>query len=471
MGKKFCIAVIGGTASGTAAAAEAKRVNPEAEVLLFEQNTYVAFGACEIPYFIGGLLESPDQLIAMTPEEFERTRKVKVKTQCRVEAIYPRERKLVYRNLAYRSRHEIHVDRFILAVGARPRMLGLAGEDAPNVFTVRTLEDAIALRTYLEEPHVRHAVVLGGGYIGLEIAEVLRWRGLQVTVLEPTGRLLNTLIEDELRPLLHSRVKEAGVIARQEKAVAFELGAEGLVRAVWTDKKEKIGCQLVVVAIGVVPNTELAVQANIRLGETGAIAVDDQMHTNVPNVWACGDCIEVKRVIDRKKIHLPLSPNAFRTARVAARNAARVGRGQPAVFPGVTPAAAVKVFDLEVAGVGIGVHEAIQSGFDAVSVSIKHWSRAPVMPEARPLYVRLIVERGSARLLGGEVLGEDGAALRANTLIPFIREHRSVTALESTDLIYTPPVAPARDALWIAASAAKKAAETPVERRLRFSAR
>ncbi len=468
MAHRLRIAVIGGTASGTAAAAEAKRANPEAEVVLFEQNTYVAFGACEIPYFVGGWLQSPDQLIALTPEEFERTRKVKVRVLHRVEALYPRERRLVYRHLAYNSVHERTFDRFILAVGARPRRLQLPGEEAPNVFYVRLLEDAVGMREYLESEPVRHVVVVGGGYIGVEMAEVLRLRGLQVTLLEPTGKLLNTMIEDELRPLVHRKLEAEGIILRQEGVVGFEQNAAGLVQAVVTDRKEKIGCQMVVVAIGVQPNVELAIQAGIQLGKTGAIAVDDQMHTSSPNVWACGDCIEVKRVVDRTPIYLPLSPNAFRTARVAARNATRMGRGRPAVFPGVTPASAVKIFGLEIAAVGLSLQQAKERGFDAVSVTIKHWSQAPVMPGARPVYVRLIVERGTARLLGGEVLGEDGAALRADILIPFVRQGLRADDLEETDLIYTPPVAPARDPLWIAASAARKVALTPVEKRIRL---
>ena len=466
MAHRLRIAVIGGTASGTAAAAEARRANPEAEVVLFEQNTYVAFGACEIPYFVGGWLKSPDQLIALTPEEFERTRKVNVRILHRVEAIHPAERRLVYRHLAYNSVHERSFDRFILAVGARPRQLNIPGEDAPNVFYVRLLEDAVGMREYLNTEPVRHVVVVGGGYIGVEMAEVLRLRGLQVTLLEPTGKLLSTMLEDELRPILHRKMEAEGILLRQESVVAFEQNAAGLVEAIVTDRKEKIGCQMVVVAIGIQPNVELAVQAGIRLGETGAVAVDDQMHTSAPNVWACGDCIEVKRVIDRKPVYVPLSPTAFRTARVAARNAARVGRGQPAVFPGVTPASAVKVFGLEVAAVGLNLARAREQGFDAVSVTIKHWSQAPVMPGARPVYVRLIVERGTARLLGGEVVGEDGAALRADVLVPFIRQGLKADDLEQADLIYTPPVAPARDPLWIAASAARKAALTPVEERI-----
>ncbi len=450
------IAVIGGVAAGPAAAAQAKRIDPEAEVVLFEQGLDISYGACEMPYYVAGDIPSDDTLIILTPDRFEQTRKATVRVGHRVLALHPRRCRLDVKELATGRITEERFDKFILAVGARARLPGLEGEDAPNVFPMRRLDDARRLSHHLKAQKGQHAVVLGGGYVGIEMAEALRRQGLRVTLLEPHGRPLHAYVDTDLQPLVLDAVQRHGVLVRQERAVGLELDTEGAVRAVRTDKGEKIGCHLVVVAIGVVPNTLLAEAAGLTRGGTGALAVDAHMRTSVPNVWACGDCVEVERVIDHRKIHLPLAPVAFRTARVAATNAARRGRGSPACFPGVVGATAVKVFDLEVAAVGLRLDEAQAAGFDAFTTTIQHWSRVSFYPGARPVSVSLIVDRVKGRLLGAQLVGEEGAALRANVLIPCIRDRWSVHQIRDLDLIYTPPFAPALDPLLVAANAAAK---------------
>ncbi len=450
------IAVIGGVAAGPAAAAQARRVDPEADVVLFEQDADISYGACEMPYFVAGQIEQAETLVVLTPAQFESTRHATVRVRHRVMALHPRRNRLDVKDLATGRITEERFDKFILAVGARARMPGLDGEEAPNVFPMRRLEDARTLKAYLDAHPVRHAVVLGGGYVGLEMAEALRTRGVRVTVLEPAGGLLPTYLDDELRPLVLEAARQHGVVVRAERAEAFERDADGAVRVVRTDRGEKIGCQLVVLAIGVVPNTELAQAAGVTLGATGALAVDAHMRTNLPNVWACGDCVEVERVLDGKKLHLPLSPVAFRTARVAAQNAARRGHGAPARFPGVCPASAVKAFDLEVAVAGLRLAEAREAGFDAFATSVRHWSRVRIYPGSKPLHVRLVAEHTRGRLLGAELVGEEGAALRADVLVPCLRQRWTVDQIKDLDLVYTPPVAPALDPLLVAANEAAK---------------
>ena len=450
------IAVIGGVASGPAAAAQAHRTDPNAEVVLFEQGPRISYGACELPAFISGQIEEAKTLVMLTPERFEQTRGGQVCIHHRVVSLHPQRYRLTAEDLTTGAvRHE-RFDKFILAVGARPRMPGLEGEEAPNVFPVRTLEEAIHLKAYLAEHEVHHAVILGGGYVGVEMAEALRQRKIRVTILEPGPGLLHGYVEAELRPHIEAVVARNGVLVRQERATGFSHHPSGAVRAVRTDKGEQIGCGLVVVAMGVVPNTDLAERAGVKIGQTGALAVDVQMRTNLPNVWACGDCVELERVIDRRKVYLPLAPAAFRTARVAGQNAARRGRGAPARFPGITGASAVKVFELEVAAVGLGLHEAQAAGFEAFATTITHWSRVAFYPGAKPLHVRLIAERRRGRLLGAALVGEEGAALRADVLVPLIREGWTVHQLRELDLIYTPPFAPAHDPLLVAASQAIK---------------
>lgn len=454
------IAVIGGLAAGPAAAAEAVRTNPEAEVVLYEQGAHISIGACEIPYFLGDWLKEAQQLEVLTPRQFEQTRGGTVKTRHRVTSIRPRDRRLTVEALEFGSVHEERFDRFILAVGARARRLGIDGEDAPNVFSLRGYEDAVAMKSYLDAEDVRHAVIVGGGYIGVEVAEALRSRGIRVSILDKGGRVLSNTLSAELSEPYSEAVRAGGVVVRDETPTAFATDDHGRVKAVHTDKKEIIGCDLVLVAIGLEPRTDLAEAAGVKLGRTGAIAVDDAMQTNVANVWACGDCIEVPQIIDGKPVYAPLAPVGRRSARVAARNAATRGRGGRTRFAPITKAVGVCAFGMQAARVGLSLDEARGAGFEAMASSIRHWSRTKMYPNSKPIWVRYVVEKGTGRLLGGELVGQEGAALRADVLVPLIREGYTAEQIrDEIDLIYNPPIAPAVDPLLIAASAAAKAAK------------
>ncbi len=445
------IVVIGGVAAGPAAAAEARRTDPGAEVVLYEEGAYISYGACEMPYYVAGWIEDPRRLIVLTPEELERTRGVKACVRHRVRSVEPQRGQVVVEDL---ERGEVRAERFdkiILATGARAIRPGFEGADASNVFALRRLEDAYALRSHLEHHAVRHAVVLGGGYVGVEVTEALRSVGARVSILQPGGRLLRSHIDEDLCVPVDEVARRHGVIVRDETAVGFECDARGFVSVVRTDRGERIGCDLVVAAMGVVPDTALAPGAGVRAGRTGALAVDEGMRTNVPNVWACGDVVEVTRVIDGARIHLPLAPVAFRTAHVAGCNAARRGRGSPARFPGVCVSAAVKFFEVEVATVGLRLAEAHAAGFDAFAVTRAHWSRARKYPRARRIYVRLVASRPDGRLLGATLVGEEGCVHRADVLVPLVREGWTAAALRDLDLIYAPPFAPSIDPLIAAA--------------------
>jgi NADPH-dependent 2,4-dienoyl-CoA reductase/sulfur reductase-like enzyme len=449
------IAVIGGTASGPAAAAEAVRTNPRAEVVLFEEGAHISVGACEIPYFVAGRLHGEADLEVLTAEAFERTRGAQVRLHHRVVGLEPERGRLVVEALRYGSRHEEPFDRFVLATGARARRLGVEGEAAAGVFAVRTYDDAVAIKGWLDAEPVRHVVVAGGGYVGLEMAEAMRDRGLRATILDPRGRVLASSLSAALAGPMDAAVRAAGVPVRAETITRIEADRHGRVRAVRTDRGEVIGCQAVLVGVGVAPRTELAVAAGVKLGKTGAVAVDAHMRTSRRNVWACGDLVEMPRVVDGAPVHWPLAPVGRRTARVAARNAA--GQRPPDRFAGLAGAVAVRAFGVEAARVGLTLEEAEAAGFDAVAADVRHWSRTSVYPGARPLLVRLVVERPGGRLLGGELVGEEGAALRADVLVPLVASGATARALaEDLDLVYNPPVAPSVDPLKIAAAEALK---------------
>ncbi len=425
-------------------------------MVLFEQGAHISYGACEMPYYVAGQIEPAEKLIAFTPESFKAERGATVHVRHRVVGLEPRRGHLHVENLETGLARTERFDAFVLATGARARMPGLEGEQAPNVFPLRTLDDAVGLHDYLDAHPPAHAVVLGGGYVGLEVAQALRHRHWRVTILEPTGKLLGHYIGDAFRDHVHQHVAAGGVAVRKERADAFLMGAGGHVQAIHTTAGEKIGCALVVVAMGIEPRTELGAQAGVRLGASGAYRVDSGMRTNVPGVWACGDAVEVRRVVDDAPVYAPLAPAAFRTARVAGENAARRGRGAPARFAGVCPASAVKAFGLEVAAVGLRFDEATAAGFDAVACAITHTSRVKIYPGSKPLHVLFVAEKGSGRLLGAELVGAEGAALRANVLVPLVREKWSVRDIRDLDFVYNPPVAPSYDALLVAANETAK---------------
>lgn len=445
------IAVIGGLAAGPAAAAEAKRRAPEARVVLFEEGPHISVGTCEMPYRIGGVVD--DDLVVLTPEAMERTRGVEVRVRHRVTALDARRGRLTVEALDFGATREDTFDRVILATGARARRLGAPGEDAAGVFSVRDLVDTEAIERWLDTEPVRHVVIVGGGYIGLEMAEAMRHRGLRATILDTHGRVLGSTIPCEASDLMDRAVAGAGVLVRAEAATEILADDAGRVRAVRTDRGELVGCQMVIVSIGVEPRTELAVAAGLRLGDMGGLAVDDHMRTSAARVWACGDVVQIPRAPDGRRVLWPLATTARRTARVAARNA--VSRGHADRFEPFAGAVAVRAFGIEVGSVGLSLARALDAGFDAVAADVRHWSRTAAFPGSSPIDVRIVAERGSGRVLGGQLVGAEGAALRANVLVPLVQSGATVEALaEDLDLVYNPPVAPAVDPLKVAASRA-----------------
>lgn len=449
------IAIIGGLAAGPAAAAEAKRQAPEAEVVMFEQGPHISVGTCEIPYHIGGALEAGTDLEVLTPTAMERSRGVVVHVRHRVTALDARTGTLTIDALDYGATRQETFDRIILATGARARRLGVDGDEAKGVFTVRDKVDAILIERWLDTEPVRHVVIAGGGYIGLEMAEAMRCRGLRATILDPSGRVLNRTVACEASQFMQEAVKRAGVAVRQERVTSVMADDQGRVRAVRTDKGEIVGGQMLIVAVGVEPCVELAQAAGIALGSQGGIKVDDSMRTSSRKVWACGDVVEIPRAPDGKRVLWPLATTARRTARVAARNAA--GRKKPDRFEPFSGGVAVKAFGVEVGSVGLSYEQAQEAGFDAVAVDIRHKSRVGSFPESKPLDVRLVVQQRTGRLLGGQLVGEEGAALRANVLVPLVQSGATVETLaEDMDLVYNPPLAPAVDPLKVAASRAMR---------------
>jgi Uncharacterized NAD(FAD)-dependent dehydrogenases len=446
------ILVIGGLAAGPTAASKAKRVDPEAEVILFEQGESISYGICEIPYLMSNEIDDAGKLVIFTPERLEKEKGVISKVLHSVEEILPSKKEIKIRNLRDASTRTEHYDRLIIATGSTPKRLNIEGEKSRNVFVVKNLDDAYAMKKFIDVEHPRRAVIVGAGFIGLEMADAFVRRGIEVTMLH-NGPLPMSKLEDEGKKIVVEEIQKHGVTFLPSTKVEWlGIGTKGNVVAVGTSNST-IETDIVIVAVGVVANSKLAEEAGIQIGGFGGICVSDKMNAlGADNIYAAGDCCELRNIVTKKPMYISLATTASKTGRVAGGNAA----GGNAVFKGAIRAIGVRVFDKEVAHVGLSLKEAKAAYFDAVANTIHAQSKVGMMPGAKGIHFTLIADRKTRRLLGANVIGENGAVLRANTLAVAIRHGMSIDDVAQFDLIYTPPYAPLWDGISIAAEQLEK---------------
>ncbi|MBM4168194.1 MAG: NADH oxidase [Ignavibacteria bacterium] len=445
------IIIVGGTAAGPSAAAKAKRINPNAEVVLYEAGEHISTGICEVPYLVGGVVPDADELIHFTPSMFEKKKGVMVRTYHLVEEVQPSRKSLVIRDLSKGRTFTERYDKLVLCTGSKSRRLEIPGEDGRNVFRVKSIEEGKAIGKYLSEFAPRRGVIVGGGYIGMEMAEALVRRGLHVTIVHGDERPMEGL-ERAARDAVREELKRNGVEFRGRSEVrSFTADSSGTVTSVNTSRG-MVETDLVILSLGVYPNTTLAKGARIRVGTFDGIVTDERQLTSVDSVYAAGDCCETKNVVHNRSMYLPLATYASRQGRVAGANAA----GRKEVFKGAIRAMAVKVFELELAQVGISEGEAVESGLHVEVEAIECDSRASGFPGNSRLHVVAIVERRSQRLLGANVFGRDGVVARANVLGFAIQQRLSLRELASLDLIYAPPFAPLWDPVLILGNKARR---------------
>lgn len=446
MGNKKRLVVIGAVAAGTSAAAKAKRVDPEREVVLLERDAHISYGACGLPYLIGGVIPRAEDLIARSPEEF-RSQGIDVRTRHEVLEIDAANKRLRVADLTAAQDYPLPYDDLVIATGAvsfRPPVPGL---ELPGVYTLRTLSDGVALRE--ATARAKNVVIIGGGYIGLEMAEAFRAHGLPVTIVEMSPQLMVNVDED-MSKLVLAEVERQGVRVLLNDGLVRCEGA-GQVEKVVTQHNEVLA-DLVLLSIGVRPNTALTVKAGVSLGAGKAIAVDAHMRTNVEGIYAAGDCAETVQQVTGEKTYIPLGTTANKQGRVAGANVAGMG----CEFEGVVGTAVAKVFDLQVARTGLTEREATSKGL-AVSVAAVHTSdHAGYYPGNTRLDVKLIVERASRRLLGAQMVGAQGAAKRIDVLAAALYAKMTVDDLTRLDYSYAPAYAAVWDATLVAANVAGK---------------
>ena len=445
--------VIGGGAAGMSAASAARRVAPDLDVVVCEAGGFAAYGMCGIPYFLGGTVPRAESLLAYPPSEFRGKRGIDLRLHTRVDEIDVGGRQVGISGGG--STGPLGYDALVVATGADPVRPPVPGLDRPGVFTIRSLDEAIELRRFLDSGAVRRAVVVGAGYIGLETAEALVCAGVEVEVVEALPRVLGTVDEpiaelarEELER--HSRLR----LGARLDAVRAGLAGRGLTAVV--DGAE-ISTDLLVIATGVRPATELLIRAGARHLPDRSVVVDAGMRTSLPDVFAAGNCVALPHLVLGRPAWVPLGPAANKTGRVAGTVAA----GGAASFAGVVGTAVVKVFDLEVARTGLGLAEAQAAGLSAVATDVVSRSRAKYYPGSSPLHARL-VHQPDGRLIGGQLAGREGAAKRVDVLATALHAGLTVADLAALDLSYAPPFAPVYDpVLAVAAKALRPAARTP----------
>ncbi len=449
------IVVVGGVAGGASAAAKARRTDELAEIVMLEKGPYVSFANCGLPYHVSGEIEKREQLFVVTPERLRERFKIDLRVRSEALSIDREGRTVRVLDRERGREYEESYDKLILSPGADPIVPKIPGADATGVFTLKTIPDMDAILAYLEKEKPPSAVVIGGGFIGLETAEALRVRGLEVTLVEAAPQILLPW-DPEMADIVERHMLDVLWIevGKGDKVVEV-LTEKGKTRGVKLESGREVEGGLVILSIGVSPNSGLAREAGLELGLRGAIVTDKRMRTSDPDIYAVGDVVQSVNRVTGRPCWLPMAGPANRQGRVAGANAA----GGNETFPGVVGASIVRVGKVAAARTGLSEREAREAGFDFLASHTHYKHHAGYYPGARDLSLKLIVEKGSGRLLGAQVVGRAGADKRIDVLTTAVIAGLSVRDIEDLELAYSPPFGSAKDPVNMAAMVARNRLE------------
>ncbi len=428
--------IIGGVAAGMSAAAKARRVNPELDIKVFTDDQYISYSACGLPYYIGDVIKSSKQLIARTVEHFAgqgtpvltRTRAIDIKADSKL---------IMLEDLTTNRYFEEEYDRLIIASGARPVFPPLEGIHLKGIFTLRNIQDSDAIKNFLREYQPSKAVIVGAGYIGLEMIENLLVHGCQVSVIEKAPHILPSM-DSDIADVVSNYLNSRGIEVRTGEPVTAFKGTD-TVKEVMVGRNS-LPADMVIISIGVIPNSEIAARADIELGSSNAIRVNEKMETSQPDVYAAGDCTVVRHIVSGQEMYIPMGTTANKQGRIAGENAA----GGNAAFTGVLGTGISKILDMEVSRTGLCEQECQNLGIEYISHTIKSRTRVPYYPDAGRIHVKLIVDKNSRRLLGGQIAGYPGSGKRIDTIASALTMNSRIDDLINMDLAYSPPFSP----LW-----------------------
>lgn len=425
--------IVGGDAAGMSAAMQIVRNVEHAEVVVFEMGDTFSYAQCGLPYLLSGEVPSGEKLIARKEETFRDKFGIDTRSMHQVTSIDAVNKRVSFTNLLTGDQGQTDFDKLLIATGASSIVPNWEGVDLQGVFQLKTLQDANRIKQYMEQNDVQSCVIIGGGYIGLEMAESLSTLGKAVTILDKSEQLALAW-DPEISDIIKHHLEENGVAAKLGQTVLGMVGKEGTVAGVRTET-ETLHADLVLVAIGVAPNSGLAKEAGIQLGVRNAIQVNERMETNIPGVYAAGDVAVHYHRIKQQDDYIPLGTTANKQGRIAGKNMS----GDSIAFGGIVGSAVMKVFRLGAARTGLSTKEAIDLGMDVAAVTLQTKDHAGYYPNAAPLTVRLIMERTSKKLLGGQAIGPSGADKRIDVLAAALYNEMTIDQLLELDLSYAPP--------------------------------
>jgi len=433
------VVIVGGVAGGATAAARIRRLDEQAEIIVFERSGYISYANCGLPYYIGDVITDADDLTLQTPESFWKRFRIAMKVHHEVTAIHPERKAVTVRNLETGAVFDECYDKLLLSPGAQPTQPKLPGIGIDKLFTLRTVEDTFRIKEYINQYHPRSVVLAGGGFIGLELAENLRQIGMDVTIVQRPKQLMNPF-DPDMAAFLHAEMRKHGIhLAMGYTVEGFE-GKNGGVDVLLKDAAP-IHADMVILAIGVTPESKLAKDAGLALGIKGSILVNDRMETSVPDIYAVGDAVQVKHYVTGEASLISLAGPANKQGRIAADNIC----GGDSRYAGSQGSSIIKVFNLTAAVTGINETIARRAGLPVDSVILSPMSHAGYYPGGKVMTMKVVFERESFRLLGAQIIGYDGVDKRIDVLATAIHAGMKATELKELDLAYAPPYSSAKD--------------------------
>ncbi len=433
------VVIIGGVAGGATAAARIRRLDERADIVVFERSGYVSYANCGLPYYIGGVIEDPEALTLQTPESFFSRFRVDMRVRHEVTSIHPDRKTVRVKNLNTGESFEEGYDKLILSPGARPTQPRLPGVGLGKVFTLRTVEDTFRIKEHIGAHHPKSAVLAGGGFIGLELAENLRQLGMAVTIVQRPRQLMNPF-DPDMAAFIHNEVRRHGIkLALGRTAEGFEERGGGV--DILLKDERPLHADMVVLAIGVTPDTALARDAGLKLGLKGSIVVNDRMETSVPDIYAVGDAVQVKHYVTGEDAVISLAGPANKQGRIAADNIC----GGDSRYLGSQGSSVIKVFGMTAASTGINETNAKKAGLAVEKVVLSPMSHAGYYPGGQVMTMKILFEQGTFRLLGAQIVGCEGVDKRIDVLAAAIHAGAKATQLKDLDLAYAPPYSSAKD--------------------------
>lgn len=438
------VVIIGGVAGGATAAARIRRLDEQAEIIVFERSGFISYANCGLPYYIGDIITDQEDLTLQTPQSFYSRFRVKMKVHHEVIAIHPEKKTVSVKNLETGEEFEESYDKLILSPGAKPTQPEIPGTGIDKIFTLRTVEDTLRIKEYINKNHPKSAVLAGGGFISLELAENLRELGMEVTIVQRPKQLMNPF-DSDMAAFIHNEMRRHGIkLALGHTVEGFEEKDGGI--TVLLKGEEPIHADMAVLAIGVTPDTHLAKEAGLELGMKGSIVVNSRMETSIPDIYAVGDAVQVKHYVTGQDALISLAGPANKQGRIAADNIC----GGDSRYTGSQGSSIIKVFDMTAAATGINETNAKKAGLNVDKVILSPMSHAGYYPGGKVMTMKVVFEKDTYRLLGAQIVGYEGVDKRIDVLATAIHAGMKAVELKELDLAYAPPYSSAKDPVNIA---------------------